>query len=295
MLLDGKKVRNEILDKIKQEVIDNNYNLTLAIILIGNDAPSRVYVNNKIKYCDYVGISTKLIELDESTSEQEVIDIIEQLNKDKKITGMILQSPVPKQINIENCIKHISVEKDIDGFTKENFYLLAHNEEGIRPCTAKGIIRLLDYYNIDLKGKNVCIIGRGNLVGKPILFEMLNRDATVTICHSKTKDIIKYTKKADVIICGAGSPKILKKNMVKKNSIVVDAGITVIDNKVIGDADFNNLKNKCSYITPNPGGVGPMTIAIIIENIVNAYKKGGNENGRSIKKSIRKGTGETTE
>ena len=271
MILDGKKLRDEILENIKQEIDENKYNITLAIIYAGNHKPSEVYINNKIKYAEYVGIKTRLIRL-ESTTEKEIIDNIELLNNDDSINGIILQSPVPNGINIENCIKHISPKKDVDGFTKENTYKLINGIDGLMPCTAKGIMRLLDYYDIPVEGKNVCIIGRGKLVGMPITLMMLNNDATVSVCHKKTKNIKSKTIDSDIIILGAGSPKLLTKDMIKDGAVVIDAGITLTDGKVIGDADFDGIKDKCSYITPNPGGVGPMTIAMIIENTLKAYK-----------------------
>ena len=273
MILDGKKVRDEILDSIKREISLNNYDITLAIIYIGNFKPSEVYVNNKIYYCNKVGIKTKLIRL-ESALEEEVIDIIDKLNNDSTIAGILLQSPVPDNINIENCIKHINPKKDVDGFTTDNFYKLAHNIDCLNPCTSKGIIRLLKYYNIPIEGANVCIIGRGNLVGKPLIFEMLKENATVTVCHTKTKNLKEITLKSDIIVCGAGCPKLLTRDMVNLNAVIVDAGITIEDNKIMGDADFDNLVNNCAAITPNPGGVGPMTIAMIIENVLKAYKGG---------------------
>ena len=272
MILDGKKVRDKILDKIREEIASNSLDLTLAILLVGDYPQSKIYVKNKIKACEKVGIKTKLIELS-SASEEEIIKIIENLNEDDSITGIILQSPVPSNINIENCIKYIDPRKDVDGFTKDSFYSLGHNLPGLRPCTAKGIIRLLKYYNIPLEGKKVCLIGRGNLVGKPLIFEMLKENATVTICHSKTKDLKSITLNSDIIVCGCGKAHLLTEDMVNNETVVVDAGISVIDGKIIGDADFENLKDKCSYITPNPGGVGPMTIAMIIENILEASKR----------------------
>lgn len=275
MILDGKKVRNEILSIIKNIVQNENLDLTLAIIFVGNYAPSEVYVRNKVKYCEKVGINTKVIKMDDNIAEEDIIKEIEKLNKDDKVTGIIVQSPLPNNLDLESCIRHIDPNKDIDGFTKESFYALVHNLPGLRPCTSKGVMRLLKTYDIDLKGKDVCIIGRGNLVGMPLYFEMLNEDATVTICHTKTKDLKEKTKKADIIICGAGKPNILTSRMVKKGAIVVDAGITVIDGKIVGDADYLGLSKKCKYITPNPGGVGPMTIAMIIENVIEAYRMGG--------------------
>ena len=205
MILDGKLVRDEILNDIKNKIQNNNMQVCLAIIFVGTYAPSEVYVRNKIKYCDRVGIKTKLIRMIEST-EEELINIVEDLNNDNTVNGIIVQSPVPNNINLENVIKHINPLKDIDGFTKQSFYELGHNIDGLRPCTSKGIIRLLKYYNIPLRGKKVCLIGRGNLVGKPLIFEMLNNDATVTICHTKTVNLKDATLGADIIVCGAGSP-----------------------------------------------------------------------------------------
>lgn len=273
MILDGKKVRDELLDTYKKQIEEENLDLLLAIILVGNDPASQLYINNKEKYASKIGIKTKLIHLEENASEEEVINIIEELNNDESVTGIILQSPVPNHINIENCISQINPSKDIDGFTKESFYSLAHNIDGLRPCTPKGIIRLLEYYNIPLEGKDVCIIGRGNIVGKPLLFEFLNKNATVTMCHSKTKDIKQKTLKADIVVACCGKKHILTSDMVKGGAIVIDTGITMEDGKIIGDADFDQLIDICSYITPNPGGVGPMTVAMIMENVILAGRR----------------------
>lgn len=273
MLLDGRKVRDEIISKIKKKIVSEKLSITLAIIYIGNYEPSAVYVKNKIKYCAEVGIKTKLIRL-ETASLEQVIEIIDELNDDRSITGILLQRPVPNNIDVEECISHILPSKDVDGFTSDNFYKLAHNMDCLRPCTSKGIIRIFDYYNISLKGKNICVIGRGNLVGIPLIFELLKRDATVTVCHTKTQDLKEITLRSDIVVCGAGSPKLLTADMVKDGVIVVDAGISIIDGKIVGDVDFENLVNKCKYITPNPGGVGPMTIAMMLENMIEA-KKGG--------------------
>lgn len=275
--MNGKLVRNEILNKIKKRIDDENLHITLAIIFVGTYAPSEVYVRNKLKYCDKVGISCVLTRMFSAT-EEEVINKVEELNNDPSIHGIIVQSPVPNNIDLEKVIRHIKPEKDIDGFTRESFYDLGHNVDGLRPCTSKGIIRLLKYYGIELRGKKVCLIGRGNLVGKPLAFEMLNNDATVTICHTKTTNLKDVTLASDIIVCGAGYPHLLTEDMVKDGAIVVDAGITVIDGKIVGDVDFDNVARKCSYITPNPGGVGPMTIAMIIENVVEAYDRMGGMN-----------------
>ncbi len=278
MLLDGKMVRDALLENAKQEIEKEHLDLTLAIIYAGHYEPSEKYINNKKKFCKRVGIKVNLYEMPDVKSEEEIITLIEKLNKDNSVNGIILQSPIPKGLDIEECIKHIDPRKDVDGFTKESFYKLAHNLPGLRACTPKGIIKLLEYYNIELSGKKVCIIGRGNIVGKPLIFEILNKDATVTIAHSKSGNLKEITLNSDVIVSAVGKPHIITENMVKDGAIVVDVGITVIDGKIVGDVDFDNVKNKCSYITPNPGGVGPMTIAMIIQNVIDAYK-GGNIDG----------------
>ena len=210
--------------------------------------------------------------MDEKTKEKEVIDLIEKLNDAPDITGIILQSPVPKQIDFAKVSGMINPLKDIDGFTKDNLYKLMHNEDGLFPCTSKGIIKLLKYYNIKIASKDVCVIGRGDIVGKPLIFELLNNNATVSICHSQTKNLKKYTKNADIIISAVGHPKLITSDMIKDDAILIDVGISVIEGKIVGDIDFCGVKDKCLYITPNPGGVGPMTIAMIIENLVKAYE-----------------------
>ena len=281
MVLDGKKVRDTLLTFYKEKIILEKLNITLAIILVGNDEASKLYVNNKIKYCSLVGVNVQTFELAEETKEEDIILLIDKLNNDSNVTGIILQSPVPKHINFTNCVSNILPCKDIDGFTKENLFNLIHNKKGLFPCTSKGIIKLLEFYNIDLNGKNVCIIGRGDIVGKPLIFELLNNNATVSICHSHTKNIKKYTKSADIIISAVGKPNIITCDMVKKNSAIVDVGISVIDGKIIGDVDYGEVSKVCKYITPNPGGIGPMTIAMIIENLIDAYYM---QNGESYGK-----------
>jgi len=217
-------------------------------------------------------MKASLIKMESDASEKEVINVIKNLNEDDKFTGIILQSPVPNHINIENCIKYIDSSKDIDGFTKESLHALFHNEEGLRPCTARGIIKLLEYYNINISGANVCIIGRGNIVGKPLVFEMLNKDATVAICHSKTKNLKEITKEADIVVSAVGKAGLLTKDMVKKDAIVIDVGMSMVNGKLKGDVDYENVAPHVAAITPTPGGIGPMTIAVILENLVLAHK-----------------------
>ena len=273
MILDGKKVREKLLSEYRNEIESNKLDITLAIIYIGHNDASELYIKNKIKYCKEVGIQTRLITFNDDISDNEVISMIKELNNNDKITGIIVQSPIPNHLDFDKIVQNIDPNKDVDGFTKENWYKLSHDIDSLRPCTSKGIMKLLNEYNIDVTSKNVCIIGRGNLVGKPMLFEMLNHNASVDICHSKTNNLKEHTLNADIIVCACGKPHLLTSDMVKDGTIVIDVGITVIDGKIIGDVDYDNLVNKCSYITPNPGGIGPMTIAMIIDNLIKASKR----------------------
>lgn len=268
MILDGKKLREELLASYKNIIEKENLKIKLAIIQVGDNEASNIYVKNKEKYCNMVGIKTDIYKLSSDTKEEELINLIDKLNKIKEVTGIILQSPVPKHINYDKCSKTILSSKDVDGFTKENIYKLYMNEDTIMPATVKGIIVLLKKYNINIDGSNVVIIGRGNIVGKPLSLALTNENATVSLLHSNTKDITKYTKEADIIISACGTPNIITSDMIKDNSVVIDVGVNRINGKIVGDVDFESVSKKASYITPNPGGVGPMTIAMIIDNLI---------------------------
>ena len=268
MILDGKKLREELLASYKKIIEKENLKIKLAIIQVGDNEASNVYVKNKEKYCNMVGIKTDIYKLSSDTKEEELINLIDKLNKIKEVTGIILQSPVPKHIDYDKCSKTILSSKDVDGFTKENIYKLYMNEDTIMPATVKGIIVLLKKYNINIDGSNVVIIGRGNIVGKPLSLALTNENATVSLLHSHTKDITKYTKEADIIISACGTPNIITSDMIKDNSVVIDVGVNRINGKIVGDVDFESVSKKASYITPNPGGVGPMTIAMIIDNLI---------------------------
>ncbi len=276
ILLDGKKVSNEIIENIKNEIKKLNVILNFAIIWVGNDESSKIYVNNKIKKCEYVGIKTTLYHLDENTKEEEVLELISKLNKDKKINGILLQSPVPKQINIIKCFNAIDFQKDIDGFSNVSMGNLVLGKPYHVSCTPKGIMKLLNYYQIDLNGKNVCLINRSNIVGKPLFYLLIAQNATVTMCHSKTVNLAKITKAADIVITAVGKPNFIKANMIKKNAIVIDVGISRVDGKIKGDVEFEKVAKKASYITPVPGGIGPMTIAMVLENILETVKEQDN-------------------
>lgn len=268
MILDGKKLRDELLVQYKEKIKEEKLNITLAIILVGNNEASKLYIKNKEKYCTEVGIKVDKYLLDEDTSEDVLINLIKDLNEDKKVTGIILQSPVPDGIDFDKCSGMILPSKDVDGFTKDNVYNLYLNKKSILPCTVKGIIKLLEYYNIEINGKNVAIIGRGNIVGKPLAMALENRNATVSLLHSKTKDLKMFTKDADIVVVACGIPKLLKKEMIKEGSVVIDVGISRVDGKIVGDIDFDNIKDIALFVTPNPGGIGPMTIAMIIDNLI---------------------------
>ena len=276
MILDGKKLKQKILDENKKIINDNNYKIKLAIILIGNNEASKIYIKNKELACNYVGIKVDKYLLDEETKEEDLIKLINKLNSDNEVTGIILQSPVPSQIDFNKCSGLIDAKKDVDGFTKENIYNLYLGVDTILPCTVKGIIKLLEDYKIKISGANVVIVGRGNIVGHPLGLAMLNKDATVTIAHSKTKNLKDITKNADILISATGIPHLIKEDMVKENATIIDVGVSKIDGKIVGDVDFLNVSKKASYITPNPGGVGPMTVAMIIDNLVFMYERGIN-------------------
>ena len=268
MIIDGKIEKQILLDKLKGIIGNNKLRIKLAIIQVGNEPSSIVYIKNKEKACKYVGIDVETFRFDESVKEIEVCKLINELNLNDEITGIILQSPVPSNIDYDKCVNLISSNKDVDGFTKENIYNLYLNRNTILPCTIKGIIYLLEKYNIELSGSNVVIVGRGKIVGKPLALALTNKDATVTLVHSKTKNLKNITNKADILISATGVPELIKENMVKENAIVIDVGISYIDDKIVGDVCFSEVAKKAKYITPSPGGVGPMTVAMIIDNLV---------------------------
>lgn len=273
-ILDGKKLSNEIIEELNvrcDELKEKGIKPKFAVIMVGNDKASQIYVKNKRKACERIGIECVECFLDENIQQKELIDKIKELNSDNTIHGILLQSPIPKHLNINEAFETISPKKDVDGFNPTNVGKLCLNQNTFVSCTPFGIIKLLDKYGIDLAGKKVTIIGRSNIVGKPLIQCFLNKNATVTICHSKTDDIKEHTKDADIVVVAIGKPKFLKENMVKKNSVIIDVGINRDDNgKIIGDVDFENVSKKSSYITPVPGGVGPMTIAMLMNNVIKA-------------------------
>lgn len=274
-ILDGKMVSKNIKDDIKKQVenIKKEYNETpcLAIVLVGDNQASQVYVKNKIKACEYTGIKSKLINVDNTISEVELLNIVNDLNNDDDVHGIIVQLPLPKHINENEIINAISSKKDVDGFGIENKGRLFSGLNAIHSATPEGIMRLLDAYNIPIEGKHAVVVGRSNIVGKPIAMLLLSKNATVTITHSRTQDLSSITKQADILVVAIGKANFIKEDMVKDGSVVIDVGINRVDGVLCGDVDFENVSKKVSYITPVPGGVGPLTIASLLQNTLTAY------------------------
>ena len=275
-LLSGIECRNKLKENLTKKINKIKEKITIAVISVGNNEASKIYIKNKIKECQSVNIECQHLHFEKSTTN-ELIKLITKLNQDKNITGILVQLPLPKNIEENKVINTIDYKKDIDGLTESNIAKLYSNQKGIIPCTAKGIMDLLEYNKIEIEGKNITIIGRSNLVGKPLTLALLNKNATVTTCHSKTKDLKKHTKKADIIIVAVGKPNLIKKEMISKNSIIIDVGINRVNGKISGDVDKSVYK-KCKAITPVPGGVGPMTVYEVLSNTLECYELQKNKN-----------------
>ena len=265
--MNGIKIRKELLDEYQEIIQKGNLSIKLAIIQIIENEASNLYIRNKEKYAAQVGIKTEVTLLEKDTKEIEVIELIEKLNQDPTVTGILLQSPVPEHIDFQKCTEKIAIEKDVDGLTKENLFSIRNHQEKILPCTVAGILKLLEYYQIPIEGKNVAIIGRSNLVGRPLEDALINRNATVFLCHSKTKNLKEITKISDIVISAAGVPNLITKDMVKKDFIGIDVGMNLVEGKLVGDF-AKDIEEKASYLTPVPGGVGPMTVAMVIHNLI---------------------------
>lgn len=275
-ILDGKLIAEKIRNKLKNEVEElkkEGIIPKLAVIMVGNDASSKIYVRNKSIACNQIGIEYEEFLLDDNTTMEELLELIEKLNKDDSIHGILLQSPIPKGLDINEAFKAIDSNKDVDGFNPCNVGKLCLGQDTFVSCTPYGIIKLLEEYGIDIEGKDAVVVGRSNIVGKPMMQCLLNKNATVTVCHSKTIKLERATKKADILVVAIGKPKFITKDMVKEGAVVIDVGINRgEDGKLCGDVDFDGVKEVASYITPVPGGVGPMTIAMLMHNIVKSAK-----------------------
>lgn len=271
-LLDGKKLKQEILENLKKEVKSLQSTPTLCVIQIGNDEASNVYIKQKEKMCESIGYNFIHKKFETNIDGEEILNKIDVLNNDKNINGILVQMPIPNHLNAKKIQNKVSVLKDVDGLNDQNLINLVNNKKGLVPCTAYGIVNLLKKYEVPIEGSNVVIVGRSFLVGTPLFFMLENENATVTLCHSKTKNLKYITNKADILIVAVGKKHLITEDMVKDNSVVIDVGISKIDNKLYGDVDFLNVKDKVNLITPVPGGVGPMTIASLAENVLKAYK-----------------------
>ncbi len=276
-LIDGKLISQTIKDELKARVAElkkHGHDGSLAVIQVGNDPASSIYVKNKKKACEYIGIGSVSYELSENTSEAELLSIIDELNNKPEIIGILVQLPVPKHIDEDKIIKAISPRKDVDGFHVENVGALCVGNRGFVSCTPAGVIQLLKRSNVEIAGKHCVVIGRSNIVGKPMALLMLRENATVTICHSKTQNLKEICKGADILIAAVGKPRMINSEYVKEGAVVIDVGIHRDENnKMCGDVDFDDVKDIVSKITPVPGGVGPMTIAMLMNNCVEAMEQ----------------------
>ena len=276
-IIDGKKISQDIKDELKEKVTalkDTGTEVALAVIQVGNDPASSVYVRNKKKACEYIGIRSLSYELPEETTEDALIELIEKLNKDETVNGILVQLPVPKHIDPNKIIRTISPEKDVDGFHPQNVGKLVIGEEGFVSCTPAGVIQLLKRSGIEISGKNCVVVGRSNIVGKPMAIMLLEKNATVTVAHSKTKNLKELALQADVIVAAVGKEKVVTADMVKPGAAVIDVGMNRnAEGKLCGDVDTEEVAKVAGYISPVPGGVGPMTIAMLLSNTVEAYEK----------------------
>ena len=275
-IIDGKAVSQRLKDELKEEVAGlkaQGKEAVLAVIQVGNDPASSVYVGNKKKACAYIGIGSESYELPEETTQEELLALIDRLNEDDKITGILCQLPVPKHIDEDTIIRRISPLKDVDGFHPMSVGALCIGEKGFVSCTPAGIMKLLEYSDIDVEGKECVVVGRSNIVGKPMALLLLRANGTVTVCHSRTKNLQEICRRADILVVAVGKPKMITEEYVKEGAVVIDVGIHRMDNgKLCGDVDYDRVAPKCSAITPVPGGVGPMTIAMLMYNCVNAIR-----------------------
>ena len=276
-IIDGKNLAKKIRQNLKiecDELKEKGIIPKLAVIMVGDNPASKVYVKNKSKACEDVGIEYDEYLLGEDTTQEELINLIRELNNNKEIHGILLQSPIPRHLYINEAFKAITYSKDVDGFTPSSVGKLCIGEDTFISCTPYGVIKMFEEYNIDLTGKDVVILGRSNIVGKPLIQCCLQKNATVTVCHSKTKNLKEHTRRADVVIAAIGQSKFVTEDMVKEGAVVIDVGINRgEDGKLTGDVDFENVEKKANYITPVPGGVGPMTIAMLMHNVIKAAKQ----------------------
>lgn len=278
-LIDGKKVAEKCKKNIEERIKKLNKMPGFAVIRIGEDEASKIYVRLKHKMSEELGINFTEYHLDEDVTQEELISLIKKLNADDEVDGILLQSPIPYHLNILEAFQTIAPEKDVDGFSPINVGKLVQRQECFAACTPTGVMTMLKEYNIPIEGKHAVVVGRSNIVGRPMAELLLNANATVTICHSKTRNLTEIVKSADILVVAIGKPKFITADMIKEGAVVVDVGINRIPDskKIVGDVDFENVKEKCSYITPVPGGVGPMTIMTLMDNVVTACERRENK------------------
>lgn len=272
-LIDGKEVSLKIKEDIKAEVKTYMIKPCLAVIQIGDDEASNIYIKAKERACNETGIYFKHIKYDVNVLEKEVINKIIELNNDEYVSGILLQLPIPSNLNEQRIINHITSNKDVDGLNDINAGRLTNEKDGMVPCTAAGIIKLLHEYEVEIEGKNVCIVGRSKLVGRPLVSLFLKENATVTVCHSKTVDLPSYTRNADILVVATGNKWLISKKDIKEGAVVIDVGVSRINGKIYGDVNTDEAKKVASLITPSVGGVGPMTVAMLLSNVIKSYKK----------------------
>ena len=271
-IIDGNKIANGILEDIKHKIKNMKQKPGLAIVLVGDNPASEVYVNFKEKDSKEAGFYCERYNLDKNTSEMDLLKLVNELNQKQKIHGVLVQLPLPKQINEKLITNSILPTKDVNGFTPLSLGHLVSENTILAPATARAVLHLIESTGINIEGKNAVVVGRSSIVGKPAAMMLLEKNATVTICHSKTKNLAEHTKKADILVAAVGKPKLITREMVKEGAVVIDVGINRVDSKIMGDVDFENVKDVAGYITPVPGGVGPMTIAMLMENTLTAME-----------------------
>ncbi len=270
-IIDGKAVSQNVKERVRDEIAENGLKIGLAVIIVGNNQASRVYVNNKKKACEFCGITSYEYALPEETTEEQLLELVETCNNDKNINGILVQLPLPSQINEKTVIEHINPTKDVDAFHAVNVGKIMIGEYSFLPCTPAGIMELIHSTGTEVSGKECVVIGRSNIVGKPMAMLLLHENGTVTICHSKTKNLAEICRRADILVAAVGKAGFVTADMVKDGAVVIDVGMNRnAEGKLCGDVDFENVAPKCSHITPVPGGVGPMTIAMLMENTLRA-------------------------
>lgn len=274
-IMDGRIIAEKLLEthiNTASEMASKNVTPTLRIVMVGEEPASKIFVRNKLRYCRKVGVEASVEAKPESIGTDELIQLVESLNEDPVVNGILVQLPLPAHIDVSKVLSAVDPCKDVDGLTPSNLGRIMHGEEALAPCGAKAVVKLLEYYGVDVEGADVCIVSNSILVGKPLSILLTNRFATVSVCHAKTRSLEDYTSRSDILISGTGVPRLVKSHMVRRGAVVVDVGISRVEGRIVGDVDFEEVSSKASMITPVPGGVGPVTVAMVVENLFQAMK-----------------------